>query len=134
MNVYRIYHLLIYVHFQLISRCTSLTYVLLVSMFCYSPPFLFLCFIQKGGEDFLLMFTPYWSFCFWQKGGENLFLYFYPFVDDWQKGGEEFEVYMHVFLACFPCFIIKGGEEFMLMHICFVLQIGEKEFDLFYTC
>ena len=46
---------------------------------------------------------------------------------------------MHVF----PCFIHKGGVVFMFMHICFVLQIGEKdfvlqieekEFDLFYAC
>ena len=56
-------------------------------------------------------------------------IYFEPFVDDWQKGGEVFEIY-----ACFSYFIIKGGVEFMFMHICFVLQIGEKEFDLFYAC
>ena len=43
------------------------------------------------------------------------------------------EKYLRVFdiYACFPCFIHKGGEGFMFMHICFVLQIGEKEFDLF---
>ena len=39
-------------------------------------------------------------------------------------------MYMHVF----PYFIIKGGEVFMFMHISFVLQIGEKEFDVFYAC
>ena len=39
-------------------------------------------------------------------------------------------MYMHVF----PYFIIKVGEVFMFMHICFVLQIGEKEFDVFHAC
>ena len=37
---------------------------------------------------------------------------------------------MHVF----PCFIHKGGEVFMFMHIYFVLQLGEKEFDVFNAC
>ena len=32
-----------------------------------------------------------------------------------------------------PYFIHKGGEEFMFMHICFVLQIGEKVFYEFYV-
>ena len=33
------------------------------------------------------------------------------------KKGERYLVYMHVFI-----------KEFMFMHICFVLQIGEKDF------
>ena len=32
---------------------------------------------------------------------------------------------MHVF----PSFIHKRGEEFLFMHICFVLQKGREEFD-----
>ena len=79
-------------------------------------PFIGSLFRTKRGRKF-------WWFCF----------YFNLFVDDWQKGGEVFVfclVYMHVFLPLF----IKGGEVFMFMHICFVLQIGEKEFDLFYAC
>ena len=38
-----------------------------------------------------------------------------------KKGEKYFSIY-----ACF-------GEGFMFMHICFVLQIGEKEFDEFYA-
>ena len=53
--------------------------------------------------------------------------YFNPFVDDWQKGGEEFEVYMHVFLAL----LLKGEKNLLFMHICFVLQIGEKDLICF---
>ena len=44
-----------------------------------------------------------------------------------KKGEKYFGIY-----ACFPYFIHKGGVVFMFMHICFVLQIGEKEFDVFY--
>ena len=46
------------------------------------------------------------------------------------KKGEKYLVYIY---ACFTYFIHKGGEGFMFMHICFVLQIGEKEFDVFYA-
>ena len=46
------------------------------------------------------------------------------------KKGEKYLVYMHVFLPLF----IKGEVVFMFMHICFVLQIGEKEFDVFHAC
>ena len=45
-----------------------------------------------------------------------------------KKGEKYFSIY-----AYFPCFIHKGGEGFMFMHICFVLQIGEKGFDVFYA-
>ena len=45
-----------------------------------------------------------------------------------KKGEKYFSIY-----ACFPYFIIKEGEVFMFMHICFVLQIGEKEFNEFYA-
>ena len=44
------------------------------------------------------------------------------------KKGEKYLVYMHVFLTLF-----MKGRSFMFMHICFVLQIGEKEFDEFYA-
>ena len=46
----------------------------------------------------------------------------------YQSIGEVFDIY-----ACFPCFIHKGGEVFMFMNICFILQIGEKVFDEFYA-
>jgi len=48
------------------------------------------------------------------------------------KKGEKYLVVFGIY-ACFPCFIHKEGKVFMFMHICFVLQIGEKEFDLFYA-
>ena len=38
-----------------------------------------------------------------------------------KKGEKYFSIY-----ACFPYFIHKGEEEFLFMHICFVLQKGEK--------
>ena len=50
------------------------------------------------------------------------------------KKGEKYLRSIWDVYACFPCFIIKVGEVFMFMHICSVLQIGEKEFDLFYAC
>ena len=43
------------------------------------------------------------------------------FVYD-KKGEKDFGLY--------ACFVKKR----LFMHICFVLQIGEKEFDLFYAC
>ena len=79
----------------------------------------------------LIWFHPLLISLFMTKRGRKIYLfcfYFNPFVDDWQKGGEVFEIY-----ACFPFFIHKGGVVFMFMHICFILQIGEKEFDLFYA-
>jgi len=62
------------------------------------------------------------------------------FVDDFvftpllmiDKKGEKYLVVFGIY-ACFSCFIHKEGKVFMFMHICFVLQIGEKEFDLFYA-
>ena len=50
------------------------------------------------------------------------------FVSD-KKGEKYFSIY-----ACFPCFIHKGGEEFLVYAYYFVLQIGEKEFDVFHAC
>ena len=50
------------------------------------------------------------------------------------KKGEKYWRSIWYIYACFPCFIHKGGEVFMFMHICFVLQIGEKEFDMFHAC
>ena len=46
-----------------------------------------------------------------------------------KKGEKYFSIY-----ACFPCFIHKGGERFLVYAYCFVLQIGEKEFDVFHAC
>ena len=46
------------------------------------------------------------------------------------KKGEKYLVYMHVFIALF----IKGEKYLCLCIYCFVLQIGEKEFDEFYAC
>ena len=44
-----------------------------------------------------------------------------------KKGEKYFEIY-----ACFPR--LRGRSiVFVFMHICFVLQIGEKEFDEFYA-
>ena len=85
--------------------------------------------------NYLLIWCyPYWSLCLWQKGGEkfdDFDFYFNPFVDDWQKRGEVFGIY-----ACFSLALFIKGEYlvFLFMHICFVLQIGEKEFDLVYAC
>ena len=81
----------------------------------------------------LIWFTPSWSLCLWQKGGEKKFLfYFDPFVDDWQKGGEVFKIYacfpyLRGRNICFPC--LRGSRICVYAYICFVLQIGEKEFD-----
>ena len=50
------------------------------------------------------------------------------------KKGEKYWRKVFGIYACFPCFIHKGEEGFMFMHICFVLQIGEKEFDVFHAC
>ena len=77
---------------------------LLISVY----PFIDSSFRTKRGEKFI-------CFCF----------YFNPFVDDWQKGGEVFEIY-----ACFPC--LRGSSIYVYAYM-FVLQIGEKEFDLFYA-
>jgi len=38
-----------------------------------------------------------------------------------KKGEKYFSIYV-----CFPCFIHKGGEGFMSMQICSVLQKGEE--------
>ena len=63
-------------------------------------------------------------FVYDKKGEKNFVVCFYPFVDDWQKGGEEFEIYMHVLWK----------KDCLCIYVLFVLQIGEKEFDVFYTC
>ena len=83
-----------------------------------------------------IAFNPYWSICFTpslvpyfgQKGGEKFVLFLLQPLCWWltKRGRRIWGLY-----ACFPCFIIKGGEEFMFMHICFVLQIGEKDLICF---
>ena len=57
------------------------------------------------------------------------------------KGGEKFVDYAFSPLLMIDKkgeknlrFICMFCEKGLFMHICFVLQIGEKEFDLFYTC
>ena len=62
---------LVYVHFQLVSKCATLTFFLI---------------------GILLIGTPYCIIFVLDKKGENIaFIVLYPFVDDWQKGGELFE-------------------------------------------
>ena len=96
------------------------------------------------------LISPLIDFFVSKKKGENIILFLlYPFVDDWQKGGRSFKyicmfflalyikgeknfLFMHIFLFCkiymhvFPCFIHKGGEEFLVYAYCFVFQKGEK--------
>ena len=67
--------------------------------------------------------TPLLIFCFWQKGGEHYFVF--TLTPLWwltKRGRSILDIY-----ACF-------GKGFMFMHIVFVLQIGEKEFDVFHAC
>ena len=75
--------------------------------------------------------TPLLILCFGQKGGEKFVGFVFtltPLLMIDKKGEKYFSIY-----ACFHCFIHKGGVVFMFMHICFIWQIGEKEFDLFYA-
>jgi len=83
------------------------------------------------------------SLFFWQKGGEDLFDLFFTLnpllmID---KKGEKYlwfvwDICMFSLLKGekYLSSLLKGGVIFMFMHICFVLQIGEKEFDMFYAC
>ena len=66
---------------------------------------------------------PFVDFCFWQKGGEHCFVFtLTPLLMIDKKGEKYFSIY-----ACF-------GKEFLIYAYCFVLQIGEKEFDVFHAC
>ena len=85
-----------------------------------------------------IAYILYWLICisplidlfvYDKKGEKNFVLTLTPLLMIDKKGEKYLSLY-----ACFPSFIIKGGVVFMFMHICFVLQIGEKEFDLFYAC
>ena len=70
----------------------------------------------------------------YDKKGEKILLVFTltPLLMIDKKGEKYFKmylVYMHVFLTL----LLKGEKNLLFMHICFVLQIGEKEFDEFYA-
>ena len=67
------------------------------------------------------MFTPSLVPCFGQKGGENFVFTLTPLLMI-DKKGERYLVYMHAF-----------GKSIYVYAYMFVLQIGEKEFDLFYA-
>ena len=71
----------------------------------------------------MIWFHPFVVFCFGQKGGEHYFVFtLTPLLMIDKKREKYFSIY-----ACFPYFNHKGGEGFMFMHICFVLQIqGDK--------
>ena len=77
-------------------------------------------------------FTPLLIHCFGQKGGEEFvgFVFTLTPLLMIDKKGKKYLVYMHVFLALF----IKGEKDLCLCIYVFVLQIGEKWFDVFHAC
>ena len=67
-------------------------------------------------------------FVYDKKGEKNLLVLFFtltPLLMIDKKG----EKYLRC-ICMFPCFIIKGGEVFMFMHICFILKKNLMSFML----
>ena len=69
------------------------------------------------------LFTPLIGLFVYDKKGEKNFVFaLTPLLMIDKKGEKDFE---------FICMFCEKG---LFMHICLVLQIGEKEFGLFYAC
>ena len=107
-------------YFQLVSK-NLICFIEKIQNFLYirniKNVLIYILIIERGDIKQIRVETPLLILCFGQKGGAHCFVFtLTPLLMIDKKGEKYFSIY-----ACFPCFIHKGGEGFMFMHICFVL-------------